>query len=90
MANIVRSIKSKEKAAENFMTDTVDRIQHAAVDLYDKTQEVYDKAKNAVQSVPTIVRKRPVQSLLVGVGVGVLAGLLMNRVVFRAIHKQVL
>jgi len=87
-AGIAGQVKHKAEDAVDALgelaTEAKDRVQHFAVDAKDKVQqlaeEAYDKAGDKLgtlsHDVTELVKKYPMQALLIGFG----AGLLMGRV----------
>lgn len=74
--------RSEKRPAEHNGSNVMDRVQGMATDVMDKAKEgateAKDRVKEAFENVPEIIGRYPLQSVLIGFGLGVLAAMLLN------------
>ncbi len=75
-----RSSSASDKHADDSVAE---KLRATATSTFNKAGEFAEeakvKAKQAFDEIPKAIKEYPVQSMLVGVGIGLIAGIFLNR-----------
>jgi ElaB/YqjD/DUF883 family membrane-anchored ribosome-binding protein len=77
------NVADKKNVAEDYISDFAEKAQDVASDVMSKAGDLAsdagDKVKEVAENVPKLIRQYPLQSLLIGCGIGFIAAMAISR-----------